>query len=135
MADQQDSNVVEIRYCEEDSPKTVSGDEIWYLLEVNEFGEWGPTYKKVARRPFRSDRQLRKGTTVGIDLSQGFDVDVLQGQHQDLLQGFFVATKEEKAQVENTTGAEIVDRHVGRDIREETPLVADESEIDLETVA
>jgi len=107
MADQQDSNVVEIRYCEEDSPKTVSGDETWYLVEVNEFGEWGATYKKVARRPFRSDRQRRKGTTVGVDLAQGFDIDVLQAQHQDLLQGFFVANLEEKAQVVNDAGTEI----------------------------
>ena len=43
------ASAVELRYALEDSFKTVSGNEIWNLMEPNSFADYGPTYKKVAR--------------------------------------------------------------------------------------
>jgi len=102
-----DSNVAGLRYALEDSPKTISGNEIWYGLEANSFADYGATYAKVARRPFRDDRQQRKGATAGLDAVANFNVDLVQEGLQDILQGFFYAAFRPKTEVENAAGTEI----------------------------
>lgn len=102
-----DANVVSLRYAEEDSFKTVSGDEIWYQLDPNEFSDFGPEFTKIARRPFRDDRQERKGTTSGLNVPGGFQSDLVQEGLQDLLQGFFYADLRKKSEVVNDAGTEI----------------------------
>lgn len=102
-----DSNVVTLRWCEEDSFKTVSGDETWYILEPNEFTDHGAAFTQVARRPFRTDRQARKGSTTSVTASGGFGLDMVQEGLQQFLQGFFYANLRRKSETTNDAGTEI----------------------------
>jgi hypothetical protein len=98
-----DAREVQLRYTIENSFKTVDATNIWKLIEVNEWNDFGPTYKKVARAPFRSDRQRSKSVIVGQDLTGGFTVDLLQNQHQELMAEMFHAAYREKPTTEAVT--------------------------------
>jgi hypothetical protein len=85
------SNVVETAYAEETSIKTLPGTPIWTPLDVNSFSDFGGSITKVARQPFRTDRQNRKGQTTDLDAAGSINHDLVQEGLQDLLQGFFFA--------------------------------------------
>lgn len=86
-----DSNSTGLYYCEEDSPKTVSGDEVWYPLEPNSYGDFGGQIAKIARNPINASRQRKKGVTTDLDASGGFNTDLTQSNLQDILQGLMFA--------------------------------------------
>lgn len=94
-----DSNVTELRYCEEDSYKTVSGDEIWFPLEPNSYADFGGENTLTPRNPINSSRQRKKGVITDLDASGGFENDVTQKNLQRLLQGFFFADLRRKNDV------------------------------------
>ena len=96
MPDKQDSNVVSLRYCEEDSFGVVSGNEVWYPLDPNSYGDFGPQVGKTARAPITQDRQNRKGVTTDIDASGSFTIDLTQTNLVRLFQGFWFADIDEK---------------------------------------
>lgn len=85
------SNVVETAYAEETSIKVLPGTPIWRPLDANSFTDFGGSITKVARTPFRTDRQNRKGSTVDLDAAGSLNHDLVQEGLQDLLQGFFFA--------------------------------------------
>lgn len=93
------SNVVETSYAEEETIKVLPGTPIWKALDVNTFSDFGGSISKIARTPFRTDRQRRKGSTVDLDAAGSFNHDLVQEGLQDLLQGFFFADLRPKAEV------------------------------------
>ena len=96
MPNKVDSNVVQLRYCEEDSFGVVSGNEVWYPLDPNSYGDFGPQVGKTARNPITQDRQNRKGVTTDVDASGSFAIDLTQTNLIRLFQGFFFADIDEK---------------------------------------
>jgi len=85
------SNVVETAYAEETSIKTLPTTPVWHPLDVNSFSDFGGSISKVSRNPFRTDRQMRKGSTVDLDAAGSINHDLVQKGLQDILQGFFFA--------------------------------------------
>lgn len=93
-----DSNVSETRYSEEDSFGVADGSAVWRLLEVNSFSDAKGQYAKVARNPIASDRQRKKGVTVDLDVTAGFQSDLTQYNLQHLLQGLMYASARTKVE-------------------------------------
>lgn len=89
MAIQQtlDSNITETRYSEETSFGVANGSAVWKAIEVNTFSDAKGQFTKVARTPISSDRQRKKGVTVDLDASVGFNSDLTQYNLPDLIQG------------------------------------------------
>lgn len=92
-----DSNATGLAWAQEDSYKTVSGDEIWYPLEPNEYDDFGGQVTTVARNPINSSRQRRKGVVTDIDSSGGFTVDLTYNL-RDFMQGLFFADLRKKGE-------------------------------------
>lgn len=103
-----DSNVSQLRYCEEDSFGVVSGDEVWYPLDPNSYGDFGPQIGTTARAPITSDRQNRKGVTTDLDASGSFNIDLTQSNLTRLIQGFFFADIAEKGTTVPLNSAAVV---------------------------
>ena len=124
------SNVVETAYAEETSIKTLPGTPIWRPLDVNSFSDFGGSISKVSRNPFRTDRQMRKGSTVDLDAAGSINHDLVQAGLQDLLQGFFFADLRTKVEFGGageitgvTTGPETYTAASGLDAYEANDLV------------
>jgi len=92
------SNVVETAYAEETSIKTLPGTPVWRPLDVNSFSDFGGSISTVARQPFRTDRQNRKGSVTDLEAAGSMNVDLVQKGLQDLLQGFFFADLRKKTE-------------------------------------
>ena len=86
-----DSNICETRYSEETSFGVADGSAVWKPIEVNSFSDARGQFTKVARNPIASDRQRKKGVTVDLDVSAGFQSDLTQYNLADLFQGLFYA--------------------------------------------
>lgn len=82
-----DSNISETRFSQETSFGVADGSAVWSLLEVNSFSDAKGQFAKVARNPIASDRQRKKGVTVDLDVTCGFNSDLTQYNLQSLLQG------------------------------------------------
>lgn len=102
-----DANGVTLRICQEASPGTLAGTEVWYTYSVNDYGDYGPDYKKTARRTFNSDRMPRKGTTSGLDVPLLYSHDFVQEGLQYIIEAFWKAAFRRKSEVTNDGGTEI----------------------------
>ena len=94
-----DSNATELRFCEEDSYKVVSGDEVWFPLEPNSYADFGGENTLTPRNPINSSRQRKKGVITDLNASGGFENDLTQKNLQRVLQGFFFADFRRKSDV------------------------------------
>jgi hypothetical protein len=92
-----DSNVTGLRYAWEECLKELPANPVWHALEPNSYNDFGATINTVARNPINPSRQRKKGTTVGVDATGGFNQDLTFNNLTDLLQGFFFAGAREKA--------------------------------------
>lgn len=102
------SNSTGLRFAEEDSLKTVSGDEVWYALDPNTYNDFGGEVSLVARNPINADRQNRKGVVTNLQAAGGWNNDLTQVNLQRLMQGFMFASFREKNNLVNDAGTEIV---------------------------
>lgn len=95
----QDSNATELRFCEEDSFKVVSGNEVWFPMEPNSYSDFGGENTLTPRNPINAGRQRKKGVITDLDASGGFENDLTQKNLQRILQGFFFADFRRKSDV------------------------------------
>lgn len=103
-----DSNVTGLRYAWEECLKELPASPVWHALEPNSYNDFGATINTVARNPINPSRQRKKGTTVGVDASGGFNQDLTFNNTTDLLQGFFFAGAREKATTQPLNAAAVV---------------------------
>lgn len=102
-----DSNVTGLRYAWEECLKQLPASPVWHALEPNSYNDFGATINTVARNPINPSRQRKKGTTVGVDATGGFNQDLTFNNTTDLLQGFFFAGAREKATTQPMNGTAI----------------------------
>lgn len=102
-----DSNNTGLRFCEELTlgALPVASSQVWYPMEPNSYSSYGQQVKTVARTPINAGRQRKKGTTVDVDASGGFQTDLTATNLLRLLQGFFFADAHEKTTTAPITGA------------------------------
>lgn len=103
-----DSNVTGLRYAWEECLKQLPASPVWHALEPNSYNDFGATINTVARNPINPSRQRKKGTTVGVDATGGFNQDLTFNNTTDLLQGFFFAGAREKATTQPLNDAAVV---------------------------
>lgn len=96
MVTKVDSNSVGLRFAVESTIGVLPVSPVWYPIEPNEFNEFGPNYKTVARAPINASRQRRKGALVGREVPAGFGMDWLNSLYR-VMPSFFFAAWREKA--------------------------------------
>ena len=107
-----DSNITGLRYTEEVCLKqlpTVVADgyePVWIALEPNSYDDFGSQINTVARRPINPSRQRKKGTTIGMEASGGFQQDFTYFNTMDMLQGFMFADFREKKSTAANNGTQ-----------------------------
>jgi hypothetical protein len=99
----QDSNVTGLRFTREVTPGALSGSDVWKSIEPNSYKDFGGQFKKVARQPINASRQRRKGVTVDLDASGGYQSDLTYTNVQDFAEGVFFADFRKKTQLTATS--------------------------------
>lgn len=87
-----DSNVVGLRYAEEECLKELPDVPVWLLAEPNTYPDFGPTYTQVARDFINASRQRRKGGITDLEVAAGWNTDLTATNLQSLMQGFCFAS-------------------------------------------
>lgn len=109
MIEKQDSNVVGLNIARAQPDGTLGGTPIFRQREPNSFADMGGDYKSVARRPFNSTRQRRKGTIVDLDANGGYNEDVTSSNMVDVVEDAFYANAHAKANQTNVAAVAATD--------------------------
>lgn len=110
MAIKQDSNLTGLRFAEEASLRTLPSPEsnsVWFGLEPNTYNDFGGQLRTVSRNPINPSRQRKKGTTVDLDASGGFNQDLTMNNLTRMMQGFFFADARQKPSTIPLNGAAV----------------------------
>lgn len=112
MTDKIDSNITGLAYAEESAvigvlPGVAGADAIWRAMEPNSYADMGSDIKTMARTPINPSRQRKKGATVDLDASVGFNHDFLQKAFTRPAQSFFFAAAREKANTQTLAGVTV----------------------------
>jgi hypothetical protein len=91
------------RYCVEDTPGVISGDEVWYVLEPNDVTNFTSTITTVARNPISIDRAPRKGTITDLEAAVEFDDDLTIESFRNFSDGFLFANWKSQVDTEPTS--------------------------------
>lgn len=84
--------------AEEAIPGVMDASPKWHAHDPNKYDDFGAKLKLVARNPISTDRQMKKGTIVGLSVAGGFEEDLTIGNLQDDFQGFFFADMRRKSE-------------------------------------
>lgn len=124
MVNKIDSNSTGLRYAVEESLGVLGGSPVWNLLEPNSYRDFGGQITTVARNPINPTRQRKKGVTVDLDASGGFNQDITQDNSQELLEGFLFAARRYKSKG-NPSGVVAATDHYALDSAEPGSWQAD----------
>lgn len=103
IRDNIDSNNTELRFAEEVTPGVLSGSDVWYALDPNDYQGFGGQTKLLARNPINASRQRKKGVVVDVDANAALGIDFTQDNHQRILQGFMFAALRKKDELDVAT--------------------------------
>ena len=91
MADKVASNQSTIFKTRESALMTIPDPATFETREPNSFADFGGEPTQVARRPFSTTRQRKKGSNVDIDIVAGWNEDFTFNNMQSILDGFCFA--------------------------------------------
>ncbi|MDI9847372.1 phage tail tube protein [Rhodoblastus sp. 17X3] len=73
------------------SPGTLPGTPVWYVLQPNNYSDFGAKIKTAPRMPITQGRQRLKGPLVDLDAAGSFEVDFSQNAFIPFMPGLFFA--------------------------------------------
>lgn len=73
------------------SPGTLPGTPVWYILQPNNYSDFGAKIKTAPRMPITQGRQRLKGPLVDLDAAGSFEVDFTQNAFIPFMPGLFFA--------------------------------------------
>lgn len=101
-ADKQEARFVGLAMAREATPRVLPANPAWETREPNEFADFGAEYSMVARRPFDTGRQRKKGSVTDRDDRFGFNEDVTQNNMIARMEEFCFAAARRTAQTFST---------------------------------
>lgn len=102
-----DSNIVGTRIAKEASIGVLPVTPVWIPYEPNSFSQIGGENTLLSREPINPSRQRKKGTIVDREAGFGFETDLTQTSHQNLIEGVFFANFRRKGEYEDISGVTV----------------------------
>lgn len=106
------SNIVGFSIAEEECPRKLPDNPVWYDHVANSFSDFGGEITTVASDPINRSRQNQRGTITDVNASGGFSVDMSNAYTREL-QGFFFANAREKPDTAPLNGTAVKITGVG----------------------